>query len=183
MISIVAKFLKKLLVKSERQTGIYASLTGILLLGIAMATTGNPLVSAGTAFIGFAIAGLLELSYKNTARENSRMNQVPDDGKLIYHISKHKETWQLQAIEQFTYCGLIWKTIGFDKLSIPLAITGPFCPACGHKMAYRAGHRYAILPAYILHCHCTGSREGTIRLPRPLSQIRQEVLQLKNIPK
>ena len=183
MFSVISQFLEGLFRKCEEHAGICTCLAGIFLFGVGLISTESIIFSAGMACIGFAIIGFLQLSYEHTSMESRRMNEVPDDVKSLVHISKHKSSWQIEELEEFSYCSVKWKSMGFDQLRVPITIAGPLCPACGSKMAYRACHRYIVLPVYILYCHCGDNNKRIVRLPKPLSMVREEVLNMKNVPK
>jgi len=123
--------------ESERHVTVFTLLAAIAALGVGSAFLG-PLNGFYLALGTFAAIGALDVLHTNTkaSLKKRQADFIEPEGDLFFAAIQQKG-WRPVVIEEFTHCGLLFETRGFDEIPGGITLSYPFCPRCKNKVFER----------------------------------------------
>tara|TARA_A100000171_G_C2137713_1_gene151721 strand:+ start:2555 stop:3097 length:543 start_codon:yes stop_codon:yes gene_type:complete len=177
----ITRWLQTILDRTAQKAGMLTLFASAAAFGFG-GLIGGLTVAPWVALIAFGLIGCTEIVYRQRKTQAIRLSQAKrhDQNSAAFEsFLKSRPHWDPKEFEQFTYGGLQWKSIGFEQMPFPLAITGPFCPRCSNHLAERSE---VIFPGRLrvsVFCRCGYG----CHLRLPLHTLTDEAKQLAGVPK
>ncbi|MCE7520356.1 hypothetical protein LZG37_19645 [Halomonas titanicae] len=161
--------------------------TGAITLFIAASAAGAGGIVGGSsvaiwsALAAFGLVGALEIYNRQKEAQaiqlrQSRRREI--DGDRLFRVADTNPSWRPKQLHEITHGGLKWNAVGFQELPVPLAVTGPLCPRCSHKLAETIEVSFPGRLTINVFCMC-GFKT---RLNKPVDALHEEVSQMVGTP-
>jgi len=125
----------------------------------------------------FGAMGSAEVFHRQQKAELIKRRETTIESLLFRFIDKYPK-WRPKVLKEFQHGGLLFRTMGFEELEVPLAIAGPLCPRCAGHLTERREVRFPGRCRIQHRCPCGFTQPS----PHSLGELQQEAYQMAGCP-